>query len=99
MTGWPGVSFVAGSHGTQVGAPASRQGRPTLVGLPPGATATAILQVADPGDFGSCTMREVRGFRIYPPNQRDAVFVAHAGTACAQTSADQLTIRPVTRTT
>lgn len=99
MTGWPGVSYVAGSHGTQVGSPAARQGTPGVVELQPGASATALLQVADPGDFGSCTTREVRGFRIYPPNQRDAVFVAHPGTACTQTSADQLTIRPVTRAT
>ncbi|WP_317698844.1 DUF4232 domain-containing protein, partial [Aeromicrobium sp. REDSEA-S32_B7] len=28
MTGWPGVSFVTGSQGRQVGAPAARQGTP-----------------------------------------------------------------------
>ncbi|MEH3032651.1 MAG: DUF4232 domain-containing protein [Aeromicrobium erythreum] len=95
MTGWPGVSFVAGSHGRQVGSPAARQGTPRVVRLAPGDTATALLQVADPGDFSPCTVHRVRGLRVYPPNQRDAVFVPLPSSACTQTSAGQLTVQPV----
>ena len=95
MTGWPGVSFVTGSQGRQVGAPAARQGTPAVVSLAPGASAEALLQVAEAGDFAPCTTTSVRGLRIYPPNQRDAVFVALPTKACAQTSAQQLTVRPV----
>lgn len=95
MTGWPGVSFVTGSQGRQVGAPAARQGTPAVVSLAPGASAEALLQVAEAGDFAPCTTTSVRGLRVYPPNQRDAVFVPLPTKACAQTSAQQLTVRPV----
>lgn len=97
MTGWPGVSFVTGSQGRQVGAPAARQGTPAVVSLAPGASAEALLQVAEAGNFAPCTMTSVRGLRVYPPNQRDAVFVPLPTKACAQTSAQQLTVRPVVR--
>ncbi len=95
MTWWPGVSFVTGSQGRQVGAPAARQGTPAVVSLAPGASAEALLQVAEAGDFAPCATTSVRGLRIYPPNQRDAVFVPLPTKACAQTSAQQLTVRPV----
>lgn len=95
MTGWPGVSFVTGSQGRQVGAPAARQGTPAVVSLAPGASAEALLQVAEAGNFAPCTTTPVRGLRVYPPNQRDAVFVPLPTKACAQTSAQQLTVRPV----
>lgn len=95
MTGWPGVSFVTGSQGRQVGAPAARQGTPAVVSLAPGASAEALLQVAEAGNFAPCTTTSVRGLRVYPPNQRDAVFVPMPTKACAQTSAQQLTVRPV----
>ncbi|MCO7239929.1 DUF4232 domain-containing protein [Aeromicrobium sp. CnD17-E] len=97
MTGWPGVSFVTGSQGRQVGAPAARQGTPAVVSLAPGASAEALLQVAEAGNFAPCTTTSVRGLRVYPPNQRDAVFVPLPTKACAQTSAQQLTVRPVVR--
>lgn len=97
MTGWPGVSFVTGSQGRQVGAAAARQGTPAVVSLAPGASAEALLQVAEAGNFAPCTQTSVRGLRVYPPNQRDAVFVPLSTTACAQTSAQQLTVRPVVR--
>jgi hypothetical protein len=63
--------------------------------LAPGASAEALLQVAEAGNFAPCTTTSVRGLRVYPPNQRDAVFVPMPTKACAQTSAQQLTVRPV----
>lgn len=97
MTGWPGVSFVTGSQGRQVGAAAAREGTPAVIALPPGRSAEALLQVAEAGDFAPCTTTRVRGLRVYPPNQRDAVFVPLPTSACAQTSAQQLSVRPVVR--
>lgn len=95
MTGWPGVSFVAGDEGDQVGAAAQRTGDAHVITLAPGDAATSSLQVAAAGDFSPCTQRDVRGLRIYPPNQRDAVFVKLPTSACSQASATQLTVGPV----
>src|SRR5258708_7553064 len=75
--GSPGVWAVSLSGGT-VG---SRAGwgvaRPATVGLAPGATATSILQVANPANFGSrcflpgspAHLPTAAGLRVHPPNQ------------------------------
>src|SRR5438309_2387332 len=49
LNGYPGVSFVAPTSGKQVGAAASRnpQHAAELVTLAPGATASALLQIAN----------------------------------------------------
>ena len=97
MTGWPGVSYVTGDDGEQVGAPADREGDPTVITLQPQATATARLAETEAGNYGDeCRTTEVRGLRVYPPNQRDAVFVERPGEACAFTEIHQLPIDPVT---
>ncbi|MBM9464662.1 DUF4232 domain-containing protein [Aeromicrobium sp. YIM 150415] len=97
MTGWPGVSYVTGDDGEQVGAPADREGDPAVITLQPEGTATARLAETNAGDYGDvCRTTDVRGLRVYPPNQQDAVFVERPGEACAFTEIHQLTIDPVT---
>lgn len=96
MTGWPGVSYVGGGDGHQLGAAADRTGRPAVIVLAPGASATARLQQARAGNVeGSCSPERADGFRVYPPNSRTAVFVAHPAQACRSDSAHLLTIQPV----
>ncbi|WIY84181.1 DUF4232 domain-containing protein [Propionimicrobium sp. PCR01-08-3] len=101
MNGFPGVSFVGGGNGTQIGAPAERdesqQAAP--VTLAPGGSASAALQV---GQFGTydpdeCDAEPVEGFRIYPPDQTEAVFAEYTGTAgCKNEDIKLLTVGPVT---
>lgn len=80
LYGYPGVSWVAGSQGHQVGPAASRSQTPGpgLVTLTPGGLASAALDIIE-GDGGlptsECRPVPVRGLRVYPPGQRDALFV------------------------
>jgi hypothetical protein len=91
LTGFPGVSFVTGSAGTQVGEPAGRNGSSRgLETLMPGGSVTALFQQANPENYppGTCKPVTVLGLRIYPPGQRSAAFVTlpTGSTACSTTS-------------
>jgi hypothetical protein len=83
LRGYPGVSAV-GLGGRRLGSPAG-WGPPagTVVRLANNATATALLQVADAGDYG-CTATAA-GLRVYPPNQFTSKVVPYPLGACART--------------
>ncbi|TDC59749.1 DUF4232 domain-containing protein, partial [Streptomyces hainanensis] len=101
MTGYPGVSLVAGDAGDQLGSPAERDpsaGDPVRVELAPGAAAAAELRVTQAGNYpeDTCGPVAARGLRIYPPDQRAALFVAHEGlTGCAAADVGLLTVTAV----
>jgi hypothetical protein len=95
MTGWPGVSYVD-NNGTQIGSPADRTGSPTVVSLKSGAVADAPLKEAAAGNFDAdCIITPADGLRVYSPNTKVAVFVAHTVEACAAPSKHLMTIGPV----
>ena len=104
IVGFPGVSFVAGDNGQQVGAPAVRVGgigRQT--DLAPGQMASAILQVANTQMFPTqdCRPVPVRGLRVYAPDDTAAMFLANSpdATACSATAMPggvQLSVRTIT---
>ncbi|MET1076237.1 MAG: DUF4232 domain-containing protein [Umezawaea sp.] len=79
LEGFPGVSFVTGDNGTQVGAPARRNDAvaPQLVTLAPGAGAATVLLITAPEayDPAECKPVDVRGLRIYPPGETAALFL------------------------
>jgi hypothetical protein len=98
LGGYPGVSAVSLS-GRQLGSPAGRGVvRPALLGLAPGASATAVLQISDPADFGPrCLLPgpppkpgqpgqfpTAAGLRVYPPNQFASKVVPYPFPACAK---------------
>nr|WP_305788852.1 DUF4232 domain-containing protein [Actinoplanes lichenis] len=86
LEGYPGVSFVTGDSGKQVGKAFARAGGDTpLIMLTPGDRVHATIQIADPRnvDAGDCKPVEVRGYRIYPPDETAAVFVSKPQTACS----------------
>lgn len=97
LQGWPGTSLV-GTSGNQLGAAASfvTSSPHATVTLAPNADATADISVAQAGDYGSsCTQSPAKGFRIYPPGQKAALFVDGTGfglVACTQTSISLLTV-------
>lgn len=101
MRGFPGVSYVAGDDGHQVGPAAQMSGeRGAEVPLPPGDSATAELQLVQVRNFDAavCRPTPVRGLRVYPPGDTVALFVVAAGTGCAGTPpGPQLTVRTVAR--
>jgi hypothetical protein len=100
LRGFPGVSYVAGDDGHQVGPAAAMSGeRGDQVPIPPGGTAQAQLQLVnvqnyDPAD---CQPVPVRGLRVYPPGDTVSLFVPLDGTGCGRTPpGNQLSVRTVT---
>ena len=100
LRGFPGVSYVTGDSGRQVGAAAVRVGSEgAAVRLAPGARAQALVSFANTGVFDPavCRPTPVRGLRVYPPGERAALFVPAPGTGCAGTTpSPQLQVRAVT---
>jgi hypothetical protein len=97
--GFPGVSYVTGDTGTQVGAPAQRDGAAgPSVTLQPGATASSIVDMTDVGVFDATTCKPTPtlGLRVYPPNSTASMFVAANGTGCAgNTPSPQLRVQTI----
>ncbi len=110
LRGYPGVSAVSLS-GRQLGSPAG-WGTPatTTVRLASGATATADLQIADPGGYGNrCllpppwqqpwrhgTLPTAAGLRVYPPGQTASTVIPYPMRACAYTGPVWIHAGPVT---
>ncbi|MGH3470351.1 MAG: DUF4232 domain-containing protein, partial [Thermocrispum sp.] len=86
IQGFPGVSFVAGNDGHQVGAAAYRDGaKGSPVTLKPGATAYAAVGFTQVRNFdpADCKPTPVRGLRVYPPQETESMFLRNSGTGCA----------------
>jgi Protein of unknown function (DUF4232) len=86
LFGYPGVSFVTGPGGRQIGAAAARQpvNPPAEVVLAPGATAYATLSIEDPGAYSPSACHQVTAhwLRVYPPNQTAPVTVGFSTAVC-----------------
>jgi len=88
LRGFPGVSYVAGDDGHQVGPAAAMSGpRGGEVVLKPGAAAAAQLQLVNVANFDAavCRPTPVRGLRVYPPGDTASLYVERAGVGCAGT--------------
>ncbi|MFR9806934.1 DUF4232 domain-containing protein [Pseudonocardia sp. RS010] len=101
LRGFPGVSYVAGDDGHQVGPAAAMSGeRGGEVRLGPGMSAAAPLQLVNVQNFDAavCRPTPVRGLRVYPPGNTEAAFVPFGTTGCAgeQLPGDQLSVRTMT---
>jgi hypothetical protein len=98
MYGFPGVSFVTGDSGQQVGSPARRtDATPKTVTVAPGRSAHANLRTVQVGNFdeAQCKPVTVRGLRIYPPDETAAVFVSEQVQACSVPGVGVPDIQPV----
>lgn len=86
LRGFPGVSFVAGDDGHQVGPAAVEDGpRAGQVDLAPGQSAHVEMRIANHLNYddATCAPTAVRGFRVYPPGDTAAAYVPAPDTACA----------------
>lgn len=101
IQGFPGVSYVAGEDGHQVGPAAYREGaKGPAISLAPGDTAAAAVGFVQVHNYDPavCRPTEVRGLRVYPPHEYDSMFVPAPGTGCAGTPpGNQLTVGTVRR--
>ncbi len=86
IQGFPGVSYVAGDDGHQVGAAAYREGsKGDPVILTAGETAYAAVGFTQVGNYDpkDCQPTQVRGLRVYPPQETDSKFLPYQRTGCA----------------
>jgi Protein of unknown function (DUF4232) len=99
LYGYPGVSFVAGAAGTQTGDAFSRSGgTKKTVTLAAGGTAHATIVLVSPGayDTADCKPVDVRGYRIYPPDETAAIFVSLPQKACSAPGKGAGQVQPIT---
>lgn len=98
LTGYPGLSYVA-QAGTQSGNAADRDGTTYhTVTLKPGGSAGARVRDAN-GLSGystsTCKLATAQGLRIYPPNQKAALFLPWKTQHCSGSAVHALTVGPV----
>ncbi|NIH86112.1 DUF4232 domain-containing protein [Amycolatopsis granulosa] len=100
IQGFPGVSYVAGEDGHQVGPAAVRQGDKggpfTLNNGDSGYAEVGFVNVQN-YDTVTCQPQMVRGLRVYPPQETASVFVPLQTTGCASDKipGDQLTVKTI----
>ena len=86
LYGYPGVSFVTGPGGSQIGAAATRNGTiaPALVTLTAGQTAHATLQVVNANNYPAsrCKIVQAHWLRVYPPGQFSPVYIRFSAPTC-----------------
>ncbi|MBT1664827.1 DUF4232 domain-containing protein [Curtobacterium flaccumfaciens] len=98
VQGWPGVSFVGGGTGKQIGAAAVAEKsspHPTVT-LAPGKTAVAPLKIVRAENYsaGDCSPETPDGFRVYPPGSKQSLFVKDTDyQACASADASLLSVQ------
>jgi Protein of unknown function (DUF4232) len=87
LFGYPGVSFVTGTGGSQIGGAASRNPAVTsqLVTLAPGSTAHATLQVVNAMNYpgAECHLVTAHTIKIFPPNQTAPIYLSFTAPACS----------------
>jgi len=99
LYGYPGVSFVTGLAGSQIGAAATRAPNVSsvTVRLAAHATAHAWLQVVQAGNFPASTCQPVTAnwLKVYPPGNTEASYIGHSFHACSSHKVTVLTVMPV----
>ncbi|MGW5644154.1 DUF4232 domain-containing protein [Saccharopolyspora sp. NPDC003752] len=102
IQGFPGVSYVGGEDGHQVGAAAARvDEKGPAITLQPGEKAAAVIGFATVENYETATCRPetAKGLRIYPPQETASMYIAfdNPETGCANDKlpGNQLTVRSV----
>lgn len=102
IQGFPGVSYVTGDDGHQVGLSAFREGtKGDAIKLQPGQSAAADVQFAQVANFDPavCKPTAVKGLRVYLPQETASKFLPDPGTGCAgdKLPGNQLAVKTVRR--
>jgi len=91
--------MVGGGSGDQLGAAAGRgSGKAVTLVLKPGQSAHSVLSITQPGNYdpATCQPQAADGFRVYPPGETRAVFLATTGyTGCANAAIKLLQVKPL----
>jgi hypothetical protein len=101
LYGYPGVSALTAGHqdGSAAGRTASHP--KTLVTLPPGATAHAILEITNAYAFPPAACKPVTAtqVRVYPPGAYASLQFGYSFAACSQAGPVYLHVSPMIRGT
>ncbi|QDG87207.1 DUF4232 domain-containing protein [Pseudarthrobacter sp. NIBRBAC000502770] len=94
LRGYPGVSLVAEATGAPIGSPAARDDSAGVVDvlLAPGQTGTAVLRYTQARNYQGCAAVDAAGYRIYPPEDTDSLFIPEPTTACSNADITLLSI-------
>jgi len=98
LYGYPGISFVTGVGGQQIGAAASRSpAGKRLIVLAPGKTAHAQMDLVDVLNFppSKCAASNAQWIKVYPPNQFSATYVRWTAMVCSKPTTVYLFVAPV----
>jgi Protein of unknown function (DUF4232) len=98
LYGYPGISFVTGVGGQQIGAGASRSpASKKLIVLAPGRTAHAQMDLVDVLNFppSKCAATTAHWIKVYPPNQFSATYVRWTAMVCSKPTTVYLFVAPV----
>jgi len=95
LGGFGGLSYVEGGKGTQIGAPAAREGKWRKVIMKPGQVAVSEVAESTAENYpaSACKPAKVDGFRVYVPDSYDSQFVRHETTGCADKNVSLLSHR------
>lgn len=95
LGGFGGLSYVGGGDGSQIGAPAEREGTWRKVIMKPGQVAVSAVAESTAENYpaSDCKPTKVDGFRVYVPDSYDSQFVRHETTGCADKNVSLLSHR------
>jgi Protein of unknown function (DUF4232) len=99
LYGYPGVSFVTGAGGSEIGAPANRNSISpvTTVTLAPGGQANVLIALTDVGVYpaSQCNPVAVSWLRVYPPGDYGSLYVPYSTQTCGLSSKVVMTVSAV----
>jgi len=99
LYGYPGVSFVTGLGGSVIGAPAARNSLipDTLVTLPSGGAASALVGITDTGNFppSVCRPGTADWLQIYPPGAYGSLYLQLSSSVCTRPGKKFMTVTAV----
>ena len=100
IQGFPGISYVGGADGHQIGKDAFRDGtKGNAVKLTNGQAASADLGLVQVANFdpATCKPEQAKGLRVYLPQETASKFLPMDGTGCSSTAipGDQLTVKTI----
>jgi hypothetical protein len=99
LYGYPGVSFVTGPGGSQIGNSAGEDNATPrqLVTLAAGSTAHALLQVAVAQNYppSRCHLAHAHWLKVFPPGQTAALYLKFTADTCTAKSIRVLSVQTV----
>ena len=95
LLGYPGVDFMAGPDGPQIGHDGFRDRvyTPSRFSIRPGQRAAAEVRITHAAAVPACQPVTVGGVQVYVPNTKSPVFIAMPVEACGNPQAIQMTVR------